>query len=101
MAMTRAHPHIHGMVSSNRALLALLIFPNIAWMGLLTGMGAWREVLAAPAMTGGEGPVLVGIGVFLALACPAAACCCRSRPVRLPQSLALLRHLKGRSGADD
>jgi hypothetical protein len=61
------------MASSTKALIALAIAPNIAWVGFIAGLGVWRTMHGETVMARGAGPGLVGIGVFLAIACPVLA----------------------------
>jgi hypothetical protein len=73
MAPGPTHAHMVIMTHSNRALIAVAAVPNIAWITFVVGLGVWRSLRGEAAMTEGAGPAMVGVGVFLAIACPVLA----------------------------
>ncbi len=73
MAPARDHPHIEIMRRPNKTFIALAIFPIVAWVGLVIALGAWRTIHGQSIMAEATGPGLVGLGVFLAIACPVLA----------------------------
>jgi hypothetical protein len=68
------------MTPSNRALLSLALLPNIGWVGFIAGLGVWRALRGESPMAESSGPILIGVGVFLAIACPFLANYLRPRP---------------------
>lgn len=58
------------MTRSNKALIALALAPNVAWVGFVLALGVWRSLHGDSPMAESSGPILVGVGVFLAISCP-------------------------------
>jgi len=61
------------MTHSNKALIAVALLPNLAWVSFVVALGVWRSLHGASPMAESSGPALVAVGVFLAIACPSLA----------------------------